>query len=290
MSTSAAVASGGNRVRWPDLPTAVHAAVAEVLGAPVTRAASQPGGFSPGSADRVETAAGARAFVKAVSPAQNEHTPALHAREARIAARLPAGVPAPRLLGAREVGDWQVLVLEDVPGRHPALPWRADELALVVAALEALATVGTPCPVPDLPTARESLACELPADALAHLDGDSLVHLDLRADNLLLAGGRAVLVDWPHACRGPAWLDLLALLFEVDRLGGEDLAEDTLRTSPLTRDVDPDVLTVVLTGFAAFFLTRAAEPDPPGLPTLRAFQRAQGQALERWVARRTRHG
>ncbi len=132
----------------------------------------------------------------------------------------------------------------------------------------------------------ESLATELPADALAHLDGDSLVHLDLRADNLLISGGRAVLLDWPHACSGPAWLDLLALLFEVDRLGGEDLAEEVLRTSTLTRDVDPHVLTTVLAGFAVFFLTRAGEPDPPGLPTLRAFQRAQGEALQHWVARR----
>ncbi|MEW1960095.1 phosphotransferase [Kineococcus sp. NPDC059986] len=280
------IASGGNRVRWSDLPAAVHDAVADVLGSAVVHAVSQPGGFSPGSADRVATAGGTRAFVKAVSPAQNTASPAMHAREARIAALLPLGVPAPRLLGAREVGDWQVLVLEDVPGRHPTLPWRADELALVVAALQELAAVGTPCPVPDLPTARESLATELPAEALAHLDGDTLVHLDLRADNLLIADGRAVLLDWPHAAVGPRWLDLLALLFEVDRLGGEDLAEEVLRTSPSTRDVDPDVLTTVLAGFAVFFLTRAAEPDPPGLPTLRAFQRAQGEALQHWVARR----
>lgn len=286
MSSSAAVASGGNRVRWADLPATVHTAVAEVLGSPVVHAVSQPGGFSPGSADRVETAAGTRAFVKAVSPAQNAVSPAMHAREARIAALLPLGIPAPRLLGAREVADWQVLVLEDVPGRHPALPWRREELGLVVAALETLVAVATPCPVPGLPTARESLATELPADALAHLDGDSLVHLDLRADNLLISGGRAVLLDWPHACSGPAWLDLLALLFEVDRLGGEDLAEEVLRTSALTRGVDPDVLTTVLAGFAVFFLTRAAEPDPPGLPTLRAFQRGQGEALQHWVARR----
>ncbi|WP_432544394.1 phosphotransferase family protein [Kineococcus sp. SYSU DK002] len=278
--------SGGNRLRWPELPAPVHDAVAGILGSPVVRAVSQSGGFSPGAADRVVAADGTRAFVKAVSAAQNEESPRMQEREARITAALPAAVPAPGFRGARWVGDWHVLVLEEVPGRQPRLPWRADDLAPVVAALERLAATATPCPVPDLPTAREALTGQLPADALDLLTGDTLVHLDLRADNVLLTAAGAVLVDWPHACVGPPWLDLLALLFEVDRLGGQDLAEATLRTSPLTRDVDPGVLTTVLSGFSAFFLGRAALPPPPGLPTLREFQRVQGEALTGWVRRR----
>lgn len=280
------LASGGNRLRWNDLPVAVHAAVAEVLGSPVVRAESQSGGFSPGSADRVLAADGTRAFVKAVSAAQNGDTPAMQEREARITAALPVGVPAPGFRGARWVGDWHVLVLDEVPGHQPELPWRADDLDVVVSALERLVRTATPCPVPDLPTARESLTGELPERALEHLAGDTLVHLDLRADNVLITAGGAVLVDWPHACVGPPWLDLLALLFEVDRLGEEDLADQVLATSALTRDVDPEVLTTVLDGFSAFFLDRGAQPAPPGLPTLRPFQRVQGEALVRWVQRR----
>ena len=279
-------ASGGNRRRWADLPAPVHDAVREVLGSPVVRAVSQSGGFSPGAAERVVAADGTRAFVKAVSTAQNPESPRLQEREARITAALPAGVPAPGFRGARWVGDWHVLVLDEVPGHQPDLPWRAGDLGPVVAALERLAAVGTPCPVPDLPTAREALAGELPEPALDLLHGDTLVHLDLRADNLLLTPAGAVLVDWPHACRGPAWLDLLTLLAEVDRLGEEGLAERVLTTSALTRDVDPDVLTTVLDGFRAFFLHRAAQPVPPGVPTLREFQRVQGEALARWVGRR----
>jgi hypothetical protein len=276
--------SGGGRVRWEDLPAPVQTFVADVLGSPVVSAVSQSGGFSPGSADRVTTAAGTRAFVKAVSPAQNPDSPPMHAREARIAAQLPASVPAPALLGHGEVDDWQVLVLELVDGRQPELPWSRADLALVVTALEELAA--GPCPVEGLPTARQALTGQLPEAALDLLEGDTLVHLDLRADNVLLTRDRAVLVDWPHACVGPAWLDLLAVLFEVDRLGEEDLAEETLRTAALTRDVDPDVLTTVLAGFSEFFLGRAAEPAPPGLPTLREFQRVQGEALVWWVTRR----
>ena len=282
--------SGGNRLPWERLPREVHEAVAALLGSPVVRALPQPGGFSPGSADRVVTAAGHRAFVKAVSPAQNEESPRLQAREARISAALPPGLPVPRFLGATTAGEWEVLVLADVDGRHPALPWRAQELRLVLDALADVERRATPCPVPDLPSAAESLAGELPAGALALLEGDCLVHLDLRADNVLLtpasAPRAAVLVDWPHACRGPAWLDVLLLLVEVERVGGRPLAEGVLATHPSTRGVDPDVLTTVLDGFAGFFLDRAREPAPPGLPSVRAFQRLQGEALREWVLAR----
>jgi Ser/Thr protein kinase RdoA (MazF antagonist) len=264
----------------------VRDAVAEFLGSPVVQAVSQSGGFSPGSADRVVAADGTRAFVKAVSSAQNADSPAMQEREARITAGLPVGVPRPGFRGARWVGDWHVLVLDEVPGHQPELPWRRDDLAVVVAALERLADVGTPCPVPDLPTARESLTGQVPGYALDLLEGSTLVHLDLRADNLLLTADGAVLVDWPHACVGPGWLDLLALLFEVDRWGEEGLAEEVLATSALTRDVDPEVVTTVLEGFSEFFFGRAAEPVPLGLPTLREFQRVQGEALSRWVERR----
>ena len=75
--------AGGERRRWADLPDQVQHAVAAVLGAPVVHAESQPGGFSPGTADRVVTAAGARAFVKAVSPELNPDSVALHRMSGR---------------------------------------------------------------------------------------------------------------------------------------------------------------------------------------------------------------
>ena len=47
-------------------------------------AVSQAGGFSPGTADRVGTAEGRRAFVKAVSTAHNPDTPGLNRREVGV--------------------------------------------------------------------------------------------------------------------------------------------------------------------------------------------------------------
>ena len=81
----------GQRIGWADLPEHVRVAVQDILGGPVVTATSQPGGFSPGTADRVVTASGRRAFVKAVSPAQNPESPGMHRQEARITAALPPG-------------------------------------------------------------------------------------------------------------------------------------------------------------------------------------------------------
>jgi RIO-like serine/threonine protein kinase len=34
-----------------------------------------------------------------------------------------------------------------------------------------------------------------------HAAGTTLLHADIRADNVLLTGGGVVVVDWPHAWR-----------------------------------------------------------------------------------------
>lgn len=310
--------AAGVRIGWTDLPEEVREWVGGVLGAPVTSAVSQPGGFSPGSADRVVTEAGARAFVKAVSPAQNPRTPELHRQEARIAARLPAGVPAPRLLGSYDDGTWVALVLEDVDGRHPVTPWEAGELRSVLRALESLVRHGTPSPVADLGSAGKVLegdfegwsrlaeepAADLDDWAVAHLAelralaargsaviaGDTLCHLDVRADNLLLRDdGSVVLIDWPWACRAAPWLDSLALLVNVELFGGHD-AEELIGISAPLREAPPEDLTAALAGLTGYFLDVARRPPSPGLPTVRAFQRVNGDAALGWLRRRLEGG
>jgi aminoglycoside phosphotransferase (APT) family kinase protein len=303
------VVAAGVRIGWTDLPDDVRSAVAAILGAPVVEATSQVGGFSPGTADRVRTADGRRAFVKAVSAAQNPDSPGMHRREARITAALPTHAPAPRLLGVHDDGDWVALVLEDVEGRHPVTPWRPDEASRVLATLERMARALTPAPVA-APTAAESLAqdflgwrniatdppSDLDAWAAARLDailawadrglaalaGDTLVHLDVRADNLLLsADGRVTLVDWPWACLGPAWLDRLLLLVNLRLYGGDP--HDLLRRCAADTGAELDDLVAVLVGLAGFFLDAARRPPPPGIETVRAFQRAQGDAVLAWL-------
>jgi aminoglycoside phosphotransferase (APT) family kinase protein len=297
------VTAAGVRIGWVDLPDRVRRAVERIVGGPVVEAVSQVGGFSPGTADRVRTADGRRAFVKAAGSALNEHTPAMHRGEAVITAALPASAPTPVLLGSYDDGEWVALVLEEVDGHMPSTPWQEAELALVRAALDVLATTLTPAPV-EVPTARELLAedfagwqrmrddppattdpwvaahlpdlCALAAHGELALAGDTLCHTDIRADNLLIGpGGAVTVVDWPLACRGPAWLDSLLLLINVRLYGGSaDLA---------TIAADPHDVTGALAGFGGFFADIARRPAPPGLPTVRAFQQAQADVVVSWL-------
>ena len=120
------------------------------MGSPVVSAESQPAGFSPGVAARLRTAAGRRVFAKAAGPEPNPLTPTVHRREARVAAALPEEAPVPRLLWSHDEGEggWIVLVFEDVEGRNPAVPWRAEELDKTLEALAALSELLTPSPLP----------------------------------------------------------------------------------------------------------------------------------------------
>ena len=306
------------RIGWRDIPPAVRARIEEVLGGPVVEAVSQPGGYSPGSADRVVTSDGRRAFVKAASPAVNADTPTIHRREGAITARLPAAVPAPALIGAVDDGDWIALVLEDVEGRHPSTPWQPRELAGVFAALRQVAAVDLPADVPvvDLADvlARDTLArwrvltpdavpamprgldawvrtrldelTDAAAQAVDDVRGDRLVHYDTRADNVLLRpDGTVVLVDWPWGARGAGWFDALTLLINV--LYYDPSADvDALLVGDVFQGMSHGAATRVLAALGGMFLEASLRPDPPRMPTLRTFQRDQAIVTLDWVRRR----
>ena len=65
----------GTRLPWEALPGEVRDAIERELGSRVVRAVTQPGGFSPGVAARLELEDGGRVFVKAVGPEPNPDSP-----------------------------------------------------------------------------------------------------------------------------------------------------------------------------------------------------------------------
>ena len=309
---------GGVRRAWTEIPAGLRARIEADLGAPVAEAATQPGGFSPGVAARLRLADGRRAFVKAVGTTPNPDSPDFHRREARIAALLPEHAPVPRLLTAYDSHDWVALVFEDIDGHLPAQPWRPDELDRVLAAMTDLAETLTPSTV-DVPayadrhsgtfTGWRTIAADAALadriddwprrnlDALAELEatweplsaGTTLLHADLRADNILLTDDRVVFVDWPWACTGAPWLDLMAMLPSVALHGGPD-PEKTFTGHPLGAAAPPEAVTAVLAAVAGFFVGQGVQPPPPGLPTLREFQLAQGRVALDWLRTRTGTG
>lgn len=287
---------------WARLPSAVREAVEEVLGARVVASESRPGGWSPGSADLVTTAAGRRAFVKTASAEVNERTVALHRREAEVI-RLLQGGPAPRLLGEIDAPPWYGLVIEAIDGRHPAAASAADTAAV----LDAVAALPDAPGDSDLVRIQDELAgaalgwrrlqedgVDLGAD-LARLDalsagmpealrGDSIVHGDLRLDNALIdTAGRGRLIDWPSAAVGARWFDAVTYLLDIRHLGGS-VTEGL--DHPVLRDVPAAHVDVLLAVLGAYFLDSARAPEPPGLPGIRAYQQAQGETVLAWLLER----
>ncbi len=312
--TAQAPPAEGKRLPWSAIPDGLRAEIERQLGGRVVAAATQPGGFSPGVAARLRLDNGSRAFVKAVGDI-NPESPDIHRAEARIAAALPASTPAARLLGSIDADGWVILMLEDIDGWMPAQPWRPDELARVLAALADLAEALTPAPMQAPPAATrfgqlgrgwqllaqgrlarpDDLAGTDPW-AREHLDdlvaleerwpqairGNSLAHGDTRADNILLTPDKVVFVDWPWACLAAPWFDLVGMLPSVVMNGGP-APQDVLAAHPLARDADPDAVTAVVGALAGMWTYLGRQPDPPGLPTLRAFQRAQGAVALDWL-------
>jgi aminoglycoside phosphotransferase len=286
----------------------------------VVSARSQPGGFSPGVAARLRLADGRRVFVKAVSAVPNAEAPAFHRREAAIVAALPPSAPVPRLLWSMDEGDdgWVVLAFDDIEGWQPAQPWRAAELQRVLGALAELARLLTPTPVSVPPARHASTAfagrirgwqelrdddplgrarldpwssrhldrlAALEAEAVAAVEGDTLLHFDVRADNLLLTSERVWFVDWPHAAIGAGWVEPILFAPSVTMQGGPP-PEQILRRAAAEADPSSIAITATIASVAGFFTRESVQPPPPGLPTLRAFQAAQAEVALSWVKQR----
>lgn len=294
------------------MPVGVRAAVDAHLASPVVTTSPVVGGFSPGPAVRAELADGRSVFIKAAGLALNPLSPGMHRREAEILQLLAPTVPAPHVIGVVDDGDWVALITEWIDGYNPDASARHDVdrlLALlgVVASHEAPpGLAGFAETHPGLLGNWTKLASRRPAglddwstshlEQLADLDqlawaasaGRCLVHADFRTDNVLLAaaGPRADrVVDWTAACAGAPWLDLVGLLPALHLDGGPSPAA-VFDDHPLARKADPAAVDAYVAALAGYFTRQALRPPPPGIPTVRAFQAAQGAIARRWLAER----
>ena len=308
--------AAGVHLPWAEVPVEVQAWAAAVGGGRRPEVVRDvPGGFSPGATSILEWS-GRAVFVKAVGSAPNPESPGMHRREVVVSAALPRSPHFPHFLASYDDGDWVALAFDAVDGHPPRHPWEATELATVTDALSSLHRDLTPSPLPSLtplaeyvhhmfggwselaalaapPGGLDEWACRH-LDQLARLEsawpaaceGPTLVHGDVRADNVLLTSDGVVFVDWPHAAVGTPVFDVIGWAPSVVLEGGPPPEELLARHLP-PLSVDPEVITVLLGAVCGFFIERSLRPPPPGLPTIRPFQAAQGAVALAWLRRRT---
>jgi aminoglycoside phosphotransferase (APT) family kinase protein len=114
--------------------------------------------------------------------------------------------------------------------------------------------------------------------------GSTLLHADIRADNILFTTDGVVSVDWPHTRVGAPWIDLLYFLPSVAMQGGPD-SHDSFWSHPAAREAVQNEVVGVLAGLAGYFMYGAAQDPPPGLLGLRQLQLAQGVEAVNWLRR-----
>lgn len=316
------------RPAWADLPRAVRDGLASAAGSAVVGVEPPvASGFSGGFAAVLHLADGRDVFAKAGYGA-NPHLLDAYAKEAWVLERLPAAVPAPRLIGAAALGPgeagefgWSLLAIEAAGGSIP-VPWTTRALGIAHEACLACVEALSPAPADlaarlgrmvDTFARAEKIVGALPGLAAGTLErsagqprwldrrlddvqalvlrartalaGDTATHNDLRADNLLIDGDRAVVVDWNWPNLGPAWTDWVGLL-PIARADGVDV-DAALAASPLTRHVDPDDVDAWLAVVAAYMLSVAPQPLwVGGHPAIRQHQRRYARLFLDWLAAR----
>jgi hypothetical protein len=300
------------RMQWSSLPPSVKQWVEQELGGRVVNAATQTNGFSSGSADRIQTENGRGAFVKAVSRARNAGAFELHRREASVMQILPPQVRVPELLGVFDDDEWVALLLAEVGGEHPdaqrgadipavlnalaalpvasgplsALPRLRDELTDDFDGWARLVVDGVDSTLPPLALKLRDRMIEASTGAIEAVDGNHLVHLDCRADNLLLdRSGAAWILDWPWAAVGAHWFDGLTYLLDIV-MRAESVDVDQYLDHPVFDDMAPVHADAVLAGLAGTWYDKARQPASVDMPTIRAFQKAEADAAVTWLSRR----
>ncbi|MEO9323590.1 hypothetical protein ABFT23_08885 [Nocardioides sp. C4-1] len=303
----APVGRTAQRLEWQHLPPRVRAVVEQRIGTTVADARSQTSGFTPGFASVLTGADGSRHFVKAASVKAQRMFAESYRTEARKLAALPDGVPAPRLRWLHDDGEWVVLGIEHVEGRAPHRPWTDADLTTSLSMLATTAEHLTPPPAGlaldtfedafagwpahwDYARATFVLPHGAEAAALAArypevCGGTTLVHTDVRDDNILLRpDGTAVLCDWNWPVVGAAWLDPLFLLIGP-RGDGLDV-EAVLAGHPAFAGVEPESVDIMLALVIGYFLKTADDPVPPTSPFIREHQRWQADVLWDWLCER----
>lgn len=297
------------RLEWAHLPPMLRRRIEERCGAPVLGAESIEAGFTPGMASVLTCADGSQHFVKVASHRAQRAYAASYAEEVGHLSTLPPEAPAPALLWVEDDGEWIAFSTAHVEGRTVPRPWTRDDLDACLDALEDAATALTPAPAamdlrplgeetaawtkawqglrPPSHPERVDEALALARSARDLLVGETLVHGDLRADNVVVGeDGTVLFCDWNWPATGPAWLDSWMLLVGA-RGDGLDV-DAVVAERALLRDAPPEAVDSLLALMAGYFLRAGCESVPPNSPHVRDHQHWTGTICWLWLAGRRR--
>ncbi|MFF1511927.1 hypothetical protein [Streptomyces sp. NPDC058326] len=264
---------------WDDLPPALRERLADQLAA-TGPAEPVAGGFTPGVRVQLPQAGGRAVFVKAIPT--TDPLAAMYRTEAAINRTLPPG-PGPRLLAELDEHGWVALAFEHIRGRHPDLSPGSPDLPLVLDAVAELHPPLTPSPYLDAPEFTDHPVVAQATQWHETMRGNTLLHCDIRSDNLLVGDRGVRFVDWALAHRGAAWLDVALLVPQLILAGHtpED-AEKHATQIPAYRDAPAEAVTAFASSITAYWAERAQQ----GVPELRRYRERALQAGRAWEAYR----
>jgi hypothetical protein len=216
------------------------------------------------------------------------------------------GLPfLPRMLGWDDDELAPALALEDLSAATWPPPWDTTRVDAVLATLDVVHAATPPNGVPPAVESQfgqdgwanvaadpepllalglcssswlfDHLPALADASATAEIEGASLLHFDVRSDNLCLRDARVVLVDWNSACLGNPVLDTASWLPSLEAEGG-----------PAPHVILPDEtpgLSAIASQLAGYFCSRAGLPTIPQAPHARPLQLMQSKTALPWAAR-----
>jgi hypothetical protein len=206
----------------------------------------------------------------------------------------------PRLLASEDDESDPILLIEDLSAHYWPPPWDERSIELALAQVDAMhnarapletyaqahgadganwrAVAADPEPFLSLGVADAAwLEAALPTlirfDEGCPTEGDSLTHWDLRSDNICVAEGRAIFIDWNLACLSNPRLDLGFWLPSLAYEAGIE-PEKILPDAP-----------EVAAWVSGFFAARAGLPQILDAPRVRHVQRLQLATALPWAVR-----
>ncbi|MEV0227968.1 hypothetical protein [Nonomuraea sp. NPDC050786] len=263
------------RTDWNDLPAETRARVEEHTG-PIRQAATMTEGLNSAVAALLTTDTG-EVFVKGLRRA----FPRRWTQDMEWVIGPYVAEVSPRTLWRVEDDEWDLIGFEAVDGRHARFDPGSPDVALVTDVMYLLGR--TPCPNLPLKTAESRWKPYMDdPDDLRWLAGDRLLHTDYNPLNVLIADGRALLIDWAWPTRGAGWIDPACLILRL-MLGGHTAEEaDKVCTDlPAWREAPAEGVNA----FAQASLTMWREISQADSAPWKS---AMGEAAEEWLQHRIR--